>query len=266
MSENVSQKEWRTAITSNQDGKILIRGYNLDSLIGNKSYAEVCFLLLKGELPNQNEAKMLDAIFVSCIDAGIAAPSSVAARTVFSGGNSLNAAVAAGVLTLGDAHGGAIEKAAKMFQDYLKGKDGLKESEIKDMAANIVDDALKNKKRLAGYGHKLHTVDPRTKRLLEVAKDLNFGGDFIKLAVYIAGEFKVKKPEQKLPLNVDGCIAAIISDMGFDYRLGKGFFIIARSAGLVGQVFEEWMREKPFRRLAANLHEYDGVPERELKK
>jgi hypothetical protein len=54
--------------------------------------------------------------------------------------------------------------------------------------------------------------------------------------------------------------------MGFDYRLGKGFFIIARSAGLVGQVFEEWMREKPFRRLAANLHEYDGVPERELKK
>ena len=189
MSETVSQKEWRSAITSNQDGKILIRGYNLDNLIGSKSYAEVCFLLLKGELPNQNEAKMLDAIFVSCIDAGIATPSAVAARTVFSGGNSLNAAVAAGVLTLGDAHGGAIEKAAKMFQDYLKGKEGLKDDDIKEMAANIVEDALKNKKRLAGYGHKLHNVDPRTKRLLDVAKDLNFGGNYVKLAVGIDDEF-----------------------------------------------------------------------------
>lgn len=262
MADTTSQKEWRTAITSNQDGKILIRGYNLDNLIGNKSYAEVCFLLLKGEMPTHNEAKMLDAIFVSSIDAGIATPSSVAARTIFSGGNSLNAAVAGGILTLGDAHGGAIEKSAKMFQDYLKGKEGIKDEDVKEMAVNIVDDAIKNKKRLPGYGHKLHTVDPRTKRLLEVAADLNFGGNFVKLAVAIGEEFKVKKPEQKLPLNVDGCIAAIISDMGFDYRLGKGFFIIARSCGLVGQVFEEWMREKPFRRLAPGLHEYDGVPER----
>ncbi|MFW0884703.1 citryl-CoA lyase [Candidatus Acidulodesulfobacterium sp. H_13] len=262
MSEINSQKEWRTAVTSNQDGKILIRGYNLDNLIGNKSYAEVCFLLLKGEMPTINEAKMLDAIFVSCIDAGIATPSSVAARTVFSGGNSLNAAVAGGILTLGDAHGGAIEKSAKMFQDYIKGKEGIKDEDIKETAKNMVDDALKNKKRLPGYGHKLHTIDPRTKRLLEVAGDLNFGGSYVNLAVAIADEFKVKKPERKLPLNVDGCIAAIISDMGFDYRLGKGFFIIARSCGLVGQVFEEWMREKPFRRLAPDLHEYDGMPER----
>jgi len=213
-------------------------------------------------MPTRNEAKMLDAIFVSCIDAGIATPSSVAARTIFSGGNALNVAVAGGILTLGDSHGGAIEKSAKMFQDYLKDKEAISDVDIKEMAKNIVDDAARNKKRLAGYGHKLHTVDPRTKRLLEVAGDLNFGGNYVKLAVAIGDEFKIKKPERKLPLNVDGCIAAIISDMGFDYRLGKGFFIIARSCGLVGQVFEEWLREKPFRRLSPDLHEYDGVPER----
>ncbi|MHB1646288.1 MAG: citryl-CoA lyase [bacterium] len=256
-------KEWRTALTSNQDGRILIRGYNIDNLIGNKSYAEVCFLLLKGEMPTQAEAKMLDAIFVSSIDAGIAPPSAVAARTIFSGGNSLNAAVAGGILTLGDAHGGAIEKAAKLFQDELKDKNNA-DFNINEMAQKIVDDAVKNKKRLAGYGHKLHSIDPRTKRLLEVAKLLNFGGKYVELAVAIENEFRIKKPEQKLPLNVDGAIAAIMSDMGLDYRLGKGLFIIARSAGLVGQVFEEWMREKPFRRLRSDLHEYDGVPERQL--
>ncbi|MHB8281201.1 MAG: citrate/2-methylcitrate synthase, partial [bacterium] len=177
-------KEWRTAITSNQDGRILIRGYNIDNLIGNKSYAEVCFLLLKGEMPTQAEAKMLDAIFVSSIDAGIAPPSAVAARTIFSGGNSLNAAVAGGILTLGDAHGGAIEKAAKLFQDELKDKNDT-DANINEMAQKIVDDAVKNKKRLAGYGHKLHSVDPRTKRLLEVAKSLNFGGKYVELAVAI---------------------------------------------------------------------------------
>jgi citryl-CoA lyase len=256
-------KEWRTAITSNQDGRILIRGYNIDNLIGNKSYAEVCFLLLKGEMPTQAEAKMLDAIFVSSIDAGIAPPSAVAARTIFSGGNSLNAAVAGGILTLGDAHGGAIEKAAKLFQDELKDKNNI-DVNIDEMAQKIVDDAVKNKRRLAGYGHKLHSIDPRTKRLLEVAKSLNFGGKYVELAVAIENEFRIKKPGQKLPLNVDGAIAAIMSDMGLDYRLGKGLFIIARSAGLVGQVFEEWMREKPFRRLRSDLHEYDGVPERQL--
>jgi citrate synthase len=240
-------KEWRTAITSNQDGRILIRGYNIDNLIGNKSYAEVCFLLLKGEMPTQAEAKMLDAIFVSSIDAGIAPPS----------------AVAGGILTLDDAHGGAIEKAAKLFQDELKDKNNI-DVNINQMAQKIVDDAVKNKKRLAGYGHKLHSVDPRTKRLLEVAKSLNFGGKYVELAAAIENEFRIKKPEQKLPLNVDGAIAAIMSDMGLDYRLGKGLFIIARSAGLVGQVFEEWMREKPFRRLRSDLHEYDGVPERQL--
>ena len=130
-----SQKEWRTAITSNQDGKILIRGYNLDNLIGNRSYAEVCFLLLKGRMPSEPEAKMLDAILVSCIDAGIAPPSAVAARTIFSGGNSLNTAVAGGILALGDAHGGAIEKAAKMFQDELK--NSAENINIKEKAQKI---------------------------------------------------------------------------------------------------------------------------------
>ena len=110
----VKQKDWKTSITSNKEGEILVRGYNIDSLIGNLTFAQTAFLVLKGELPNEKEAKMMDAILVSCVDAGIAPPSVVAARTVFSGGNPLNAAVAAGVLTLGDAHGGAIEQCAKM--------------------------------------------------------------------------------------------------------------------------------------------------------
>lgn len=57
---------------------------------------------------------------------------------------------------------------------------------------------------------------------------------------------------------MDGCIAAIISDMGFDWRLGKGFFIIPRTAGIVAHVHEEWVNEKPFRRLEEDEYEYLG--------
>lgn len=64
---------------------------------------------------------------------------------------------------------------------------------------------------------------------------------------------------------MDGAIAAVVSDMGFDYRLGKGFFLIGRVVGLVAHVFEEWVREKPFRRIADEEIEYDGTPPRELK-
>lgn len=259
--KKASQKDWKTSITSNKEGEILVRGYNIDSLIGNLTFAQTAFLVLKGELPNEKEAKMMDAILVSCVDAGIAPPSVVAARTVFSGGNPLNAAVAAGVLTLGDAHGGAIEQCAKIFQDLVKPD----VSDVKALAKQVVTDFLAKKKRFPGYGHKIHKVDPRTTRMLEVAKELGFGGKYIDFAVAVQKEYAEQKPDAILPLNVDGCIAAIISDMGFDWKLGKGFFIIARTVGLVAHVHEEWVREKPFRRLPMSLHEYDGVAERKLK-
>ncbi|MBI5553288.1 MAG: citryl-CoA lyase, partial [Candidatus Diapherotrites archaeon] len=69
---------------------------------------------------------------------------------------------------------------------------------------------------------------------------------------------------KKLCLNVDGCIGALISEMGFDWRLGKGFFIIGRIPGLVAHVHEEWVREKPFRRLQDEDHTFDGTAPRKL--
>ena len=65
-----------------------------------------------------------------------------------------------------------------------------------------------------------------------------------------------------LPLNVDGAMAAIISDMGFDARCAKGFFIIGRVPGLVAHIFEEMTGEHGLRRLSEDETIYEGVPER----
>ena len=99
------EKKWRTAITQHVGHETYIRGYRLLDLVGNLSFAQAIYLILKGELPNEKESKMMEAMFVSVIDHGIAPPSVISARAVASGGNSLNVGVAAGVLAFGSAHG-----------------------------------------------------------------------------------------------------------------------------------------------------------------
>lgn len=74
-----------------------------------------------------------------------------------------------------------------------------------------------------------------------------------------------KQTGKNLPINVDGAIAAISSDMGFDWRLGKGFFLIGRVAGLTAHVYEEQTREKPMRKMFTVECEYDGPEERDLE-
>ena len=98
-----------------------------------------------------------------------------------------------------------------------------------------------------------------------MAKETGFSGRHIDLAVHIEAELE-KQLGKRLPLNVDGAVGAVISDMGFDWRLGKGFFIISRTAGLVAHVYEEWTRERPMRKLGPPPSEYDGPGERTLGK
>jgi citrate synthase len=253
----MASEKSKTNITSIAPGKILIRGYNIAELMGRKTFAEVTYLILKGELPTEAEGKMMDAILASSIDHGVTPPSSIAARVVMSGGNPLNAAVAGGILTIGESHGGAIEQCARILQEWAR-RDGEPET----VARDLLRDLAARKIRMPGFGHRLHNVDPRTVRLFELADHLKFSGIHQKFAKAIEAVFL--KDGKELPINVDGAIAAVISDMGFDWRLGKGFFIISRTVGLVAQAHEERVREKPMRDFGIVYHEYDGPAPRKV--
>jgi citryl-CoA lyase len=249
---------WKTSITQIKKGEIRVRGYDITELMEKLTFSQVIFLILKGELPNPKESKMMEAILVSSIDHGATPPSSLATRTVISGGNPLNASVAGGVLTIGDSHGGAIEQCAKMFQETAK-----KEEKLSSVASELVREYSLRKKRIPGYGHRLHETDPRTVELFKLAEKLGFSGRHLKLAQEIEKKLE-ESSGKKLPLNVDGAIAAVISDMDFDWRLGKGFFIISRVPGLVAHAFEELTREKPMRKLGNTDFEYDGPGPRKV--
>jgi citrate synthase len=128
---------------------------------------------------------------------------------------------------------------------------------MRKLAQEIVHEYKINKKRIPGYGHPYHTKDPRVKKLLKIAADLGLSDKHIQLSIEIEKEM-LKITDKKVAMNVDGAIAAVISDMGIDWRLGKGFYIIARSAGLVAHAYEQMTREKPFKAVPLNEIEYTG--------
>jgi citrate synthase len=253
---------WKTSITKVEPNHIMTKGYNQEDLIGNVPFPHVVYLLLRGELPSEEQGRMMDAILTACIDHGVTPPSALAARTVASGGVPLPSAVAAGILAIGDAHGGAIEKGAKFLQDGVQRMKQEKKP-ITDIAHILVKEMNEKQKRIPGFGHRIHTADPRTQRLFSIAKELKIVSEHCALSRAIETELE-KVQGKKLPINVDGAIAAIISDMGFDWRLGKGFFVLGRVAGLVAQVYEEQTREKPMRQMVSLDYEYDGLKERKL--
>src|SRR5215469_15071734 len=117
------------------------------------SFGDIVYLKFKGELPSGNEGRMVEMIVVSSTDHSFLAPSIDATRFVASGGVPLQAAVAAGVISLGDHHGGAIEQCAQMLQESVPaGKS----------AAEIVAGYRTRKQRVPGFGHPWHDRDPRT--------------------------------------------------------------------------------------------------------
>lgn len=245
-------KKWKTSISGIVDGETLIHGYKITDLIDKVSFTEAIFLELKGEIPTEAEKAMLDGILISCIDNGMGPPSVTNARNSASAGNPMQASVAAGVLGVGEFHGGAIEECARLLQMGLT-------------AEKLVEKVISSGDRIPGFGHKVYTEDPRAKQIFSKAKDLGFFGEHCELAVAVEKVLEEKKGK-KIPINVDGAIAAVVSDMGFDWKLGKGFFLIGRVVGLIAHIHEEILREKPYRRISSEEIEYDGEPARELKK
>jgi citrate synthase len=245
---------WKTGISKIKPNEIVTRGHRQEDLIGNVPFSSVFFLLLKSRLPDKKEAKMIDALITSSIDHGVTPPSTHAARIVASAGVPLPSAVAAGMLAIGDVHGGAIEDGARVLQEWVTMMLEKKWSH-EETATHLLAQLKKDNKRMPGFGHRIHKQDPRTERLFGLAQELGFDREHIKLSRALEKEFSMKKT---LPINVDGAIAAIISDMGFDWRLGKAFFVMGRVAGMIAHVYEEMTTQKPMRRMCVQETEYDG--------
>lgn len=258
----MSEETWKTAITKIEPNKIAFKGYSVDELMGRVPFSQVVFLLLTGELPSKEQGILMDAMLVSSIDHGATPPSALSARTVASGGAPLTTAVAAGISCINTYHGGAIEGCMKVLLEAVARKANSGE-DAATVATGLVDEYKAAKRRIPGYGHRVHTEDPRSARLFALADELEVAGECVEMAHAIRAAMK-EKLGRDLPMNVDGAIATMLCEMDFPPEMSNGIFAISRSGGLVAQVYEEQTRMRPMRRIHPTAHEYDGPPERKV--
>jgi citrate synthase len=258
----MSELHWKTSITKVEPNKVSIRGYPVDELMGRISFAQAIFLVLTGEMPSPEVGKLVDAIFVSSVDHGASPPSVLSARTVASTGAELNAAVASGVLAISRYHGGAIEEGMRLFLEIAR-RTELENKPEEKAVREVLDEMREKGKRASGFGHRIHSEDPRTKKLFDLAAELNLAGNHVRIAREVERELE-EKTGKSLPINVDGAIAAVLCDLGIPPEIGNAFFIIARVPGLVAHIHEEWTRMRPMRKIHPQDFEYDGPEERDL--
>ncbi len=255
---------WTTSLSETTAETISIRGYDLSELIGAVPFPAVVHLLYTGELPDPPTARLIDAVMVASIDHGAGAPSVLAARTATSGGATLQAAAAAGLLTLGEFHGAAVESAMQVIAEVVDASRAGSSSSQSAAADDLVADWRAHGKRIPGFGHRQHKRrDPRLDRLLSVARDAEVVGDHLAAAAALEAALTraIGKP---MPINIDGVMAAILNEVGFPSDLGNALFIASRLAGILAHANEERQTMTPMRRIDPVHHSYCGPDHRAL--
>src|SRR6267142_2550704 len=261
MSEKDKNAVWNTAVTRIQPNKVAVRGYDIADLMGRVSFGAAVYLILTGELPSPAVSRLMDAILVSSIDHGATPPSALSARSVASTGATLSASVAAGVMSINRHHGGAIEDCARQLKAIADhaARDSISLEEAATRTLRTMSEAGE---RVSGFGHRVHTKDPRTARLFELAREAGVDGVHMQAARAVEKAFADAK--KSLPINVDGAIGAILADLGMNPAAFNGIFMVARTPGLIAHVIEEQTRERPMRRIDPVNHGYDGPSPRTI--
>ena len=230
---------WQTSIIDMEPGRISIRGHNIETLIGTTSFAEMIWLMVRGDVPGQKEAKLLEAALVASVDHGPQAPSIAAARMAVTSGLGLNGAMGTAVHMLDDVHGGAGQQLVEWLSELVS-KDDMEEE---NLSAYIHAYRAEVSPYIPGFGHRFHKpVDPRAPRLMAlVAKAEEEGivsGSYRRLALRIEEELAQIKGKP-VPMNIDGATAVIYAELGFAPPLARGLFCLSRSVGAMAHGFEQ---------------------------
>ena len=237
---------WSTGIIDMQPGMIRYRGYAVEELIGRVGFADMIFLLTRGELPAPGAARLLEAALVAAVDHGPQAPSIAAARMAITCGVGINNAMASAINMLGDVHGGAGEQCVSFYTAIarrLGDADVTNEQQVAAaVRAEIQALAESGVTHVPGFGHRFHPRDPRAPRLLELvdaaaAKGV-VGGRFALIGRAVERELAAQKG-RLIPMNIDGATGVVFAELGFPPPLCRGLFVLSRSVGALAHAFEE---------------------------
>lgn len=251
---------WRTSIAQVTTDDVIIRGERLSDLVGSVTYADMAFLLIRGNRATDVERAMLDAILVTLADHGIS-PTSIVARTLASCGTPVQASLAGAMVSIADWHGGTGEEVGSILSFILDGADGAGPERVSILCDEFVTEKRAKKQQIPGFGHPQHTDgDPRAIQLLSLAESLGVAGRHCE-TLETLGE-SLGRATGREPLrrpNVTGALAAILLDLGFPWLSIRGIVVAARSLGLTAHIVEELEQGNRWRHVPGDQVEYTGA-------
>jgi citrate synthase len=242
-----------TSLGTSTADEIRLLGQDLTAdLMGKVGFGELAFWLVALRRPTPSETRVFEAVLVALADHGFT-PTAIAARlTYLSAPDSLQGALAAGLLGGGSRFLGVTEDCGTYLHEVLDRHDGplpIDDAGWDALALQAVTETCAAKRFVPGLGHPVHKErDPRTPVLLGIAEEEGLRGPHLRLFEAI-GRVHEQVLGRRLPLNGAGVCGAALADLGLPVELLRGFALLARAAGLLGQIAEE-------RRLPIGMNAY----------
>jgi citrate synthase len=227
-----------TSVCTADASSIEVRGRDLcNDLMGRKSFTDFFFLLVTGKDPTEDQRFFLDTLLIAIAEHGLTPTAQAARMTLAAAPDSLQGAVAAGILGCGTVVLGTAELCGRLLVEARSRVE--KGGDPDRVARDLVSEVRARGEKLPGFGHPIHhPVDPRAERVLALADARGVSGVHVDLLRRLkpAAAAAWGKP---LPLNVSGPIAAVLLDLDFPQSMIKAIPLLARTAGILGHLAEE---------------------------
>jgi citrate synthase len=236
--------EYPTALGASSRESITLLGTDLArDVMGSVGFGELAFWLATQRRPTPGEVRVFEAVLAALADHGFTPTAIVTRLTYLSAPDSVQGALAAGLLGGGSRFLGVTEDCGRFLHDVLRQAGELPRPSDEQgwdaLALETVRAQRAAGRFVPGLGHHVHKDgDPRTPRLFEIATEEGLIGPHLRLFAAI-GRVHADVLGKQLPLNGAGVCGAALADLGLPLELLRGFGLLARTAGLIGQLAEE---------------------------
>ena len=226
----------KTSIAGYDAEHVTIRGKDLVAdLMGKVSFTELMLLQLTGKTPTPAQVTILDAVLVTIMEHGLVPSAIVTRLTHYGAPESVQGAIVAGLLGVGDRFAGTASECAQLLEKIVAAAEG----ERMNVATELVKDYRARKRPIPGFGHPIHRdIDPRSKRLVDIVKAAGAKGDYVS-ALETLEQAVATVIGRRIVTNVSAAIAVALCEAGVPSKASRGVVLTARCAGLVGHLQEE---------------------------
>lgn len=242
MSDAPAPTTYRTGLGDSDADHITLLGHDLATeLLGKISFGELAYWLMTKRRPTEGQGVLFEAVLVALADHGFT-PTAIASRVTFtSAPESIQGALASGLLGGGSRFLGVTEDAAGFLHAAIEDLDGLPTDAAgwDEVARDLVASTKAAGRFVPGLGHPVHKQgDPRTPVLFDLARRHEVFGPHLELFAAI-GRAHPAVLGRELPLNGAGVCGAVLADIDVPLGVARGVALLARCAGLLGHLAEE---------------------------